>query len=93
MPTERMKGSATNVSCLSEELLKMSGLFRLEHDVNTDTKLLTRTYRLILDGKPSRHTVRFKYDYRTGFGGVYATLDSLEGLQGALESINRGKKC
>lgn len=95
MPSERLKGSTMNISCLSEELLRMSGLFRLEHDVRGDgdnPKFFTRVYRLILDGQPTKHTVRFKYDYRDNKASVSTSKQTMTGLQEALETI-RNKKC
>ena len=85
MPTERLKGS---VASLSEELLKMSGLFRLEHDVQDNgdpPAMFTRTYRFMLDGQPTRHVVRFKYDRRTNSAGAYASRESLRSIQEALK--------
>lgn len=95
MSRQKLKGTIQNVSCLSEELVKMSGLFRLEHSPGNNgdnPKFFTRVYRLILDGNPTQTTIKFTYDYRDNSATVSSSRQSIEGLQGALAAINRGKE-
>ena len=91
MPSERLKGE---MSSLVEEMVKMTGLFRLVHTTGDkdNPQLIIRVYQLIADGKPQGDKIRFKYDARDRKSSVSCDREGMAVLKKVLVAANKGDK-
>lgn len=90
---EYIKGRPQGISCLVEEVVKVSGMFKLVHDGSeSGSRYYTKTYQMVLDGQPLKTWVRFRYDLRDNWADVRISRKNIADLERFWEQHNKEDK-